>query len=109
MAGIGFWSATDFMIGRIPSFFIALVIGSLAEGFLDGAVALFGKGGPCGFDLLSLITGLWHLPGMILCWPLWALSRPDGRDMYGYAALAIEYIVGALTFTICCKLVIVYA
>ena len=88
------------MFGRIPSFFIALVFGSLAEGLLDGLVALFGKSGPCVFDVLSLISGLWHLPGMILCWPLWSLSRPDGRDAFGYAALTIEYVIGGLTFTI---------
>jgi hypothetical protein len=88
------------MIGKILSFLTALILGCFTEGLLDGFAALFGNGGPCGFGVVSLVVGLWHLPGMIVSSPLWILSRPDGRDIYGYAALAVTYVVGALIFTV---------
>jgi hypothetical protein len=87
------------MNGKTLSFLIALVLGCFSEGLLDRVVALVGNDGPCGFDALQFIFGLWHLPGMIVSCPLWALSQPDGHDIFGYAALAVMNFVGALMFT----------
>jgi Na+/melibiose symporter-like transporter len=36
---------------------------------------------------------------MLVSFPLLAMSRPDNRDAWGYTAMGIICIVGALTFT----------
>lgn len=86
------------MIRKIPSFWLALILGSLSEGGFDGLFAMYGSGGPCGFGLTTLLYALWHAPGMIVSFPLLAMSRPDNRDAWGYAAMTVICVVGALTF-----------
>ena len=87
------------MIRKIPAFWLALILGSLSEGTFDGLFALRGNGGPCGFGLDTLLYALWHAPGMIVSYPLLAMSRPDNRDIWGYSAMGVIWVVGGLTFT----------
>ena len=88
------------MTRKIPTFWLALILGSLSEGSLDALLALHRTGGPCGgVDLTTLLCVLWHAPGMLVSFPLLAMSRPDNRDAWGYTAMGIICIVGALTFT----------
>jgi hypothetical protein len=87
------------MTHKLPTFWLALILGLIAEGLLDGLIALFSTGGPCGFGLVMALGGLWHLPGMIISYPLLAMSRPDNRDIWGYAAIGTTCVVSALTFT----------
>ena len=88
------------MTRKIPTFWLALILGSLSEGAFDGLFALHSSGGPCsGVDFSTLLCVLWHAPGMLISFPLLAMSRPDNRDTWGCAAMGVICIVGALTFT----------
>jgi hypothetical protein len=92
--------AARHMTRKIPTFWLALILGSLSEGSLDALLALHRTGGPCGgVDLTTLLCVLWHAPNMLVSFPLLAMSRPDNRDAWGYTAMGIICIVGALTFT----------
>ena len=89
------------MIRKIPAFWLALILGSLSEGVFDGLYALHSSGGPCsGIDLATVAVVLWHAPGMLISFPLLAMSRPDNRDAWGCAAMSVICLVGALTFSV---------
>ena len=88
------------MTQRLSTFWRALIFGSIAECALDGLIAKFGSGGPCGLSLVTLVGGLWHIPGMIFSYPILAMShRPDNRDAFGYVAIGMIFVIGAFTFT----------
>ena len=88
------------MTHKISTFWLALIFGSLSEGAFDGLLAWHSSGGPCsGISFGALIGVLWHAPGMLISFPLLAMSRPDNRDVWGYAAMGVTCVVGALTFT----------
>jgi hypothetical protein len=88
------------MAHKISTFWFALISGALSEGVFNGLLAWHRTAGPCsGIDLATLVGVLWHAPGMLISFPLLAMSRPDNRDAWGYAAPGVACVVGALTFT----------
>ena len=87
------------MAHKISNFWLAFIFGSLSEGAFDGLIAWQGNGGPCNISFLALIGLLWHAPGLLISYPLLAMSRPDNHDAWGYAALGVACVIGALTFT----------
>ena len=91
----------DHIMRRLSPFWLAFIVGCMAEGVLAGVNALYGSIGPCGpGNTFTILFGLWHLPGMILSSPLWMMDDPAHEpNVWCVSALSIEFIIGALTFT----------
>src|ERR1700724_2494466 len=45
-------------------------------------------------DLFTLLPGVWHLPGIILNFPLLAMSRGNNRDAWGLLGMGVIFVVG---------------
>jgi len=73
----------------------------MAEGVLVGMNTAFGSIGPCGpGNVFTVLFMLWHLPGMLLSSPIWALSNPEHEpNVCTVVGTGIEFFVGGLMFT----------
>ena len=87
------------MLGKSP-FVPAMIAGAFAEAIVMGLNACFGSVGPCGFgNPFSILVALWHVPGMVFRTPFWSLAEAGHRrDIWTAVAMAIEFVVAALTF-----------
>src|ERR1035438_6221171 len=86
------WKISGMTLARRPPKRMASIgtpAGSSHSGAIAGSwdagdlLALHRSGGPCGgVDLTTLLCVLWHAPGMLVSFPLLAMSRPDNRDAW---------------------------